>query len=294
MAELRETGALGFTDDGLPVRQRRAAAEGPAVSAAVRRRDRPARGGSDPERRRGDARGRGLRGPRHDGDPEHLGVDDDRPRCRDRRLRGGAHPRPARLLPRVDRRGGGGQGGRGEGHRRGHAAPPRVHRRGDQGRAPHPLQDEPAAARRGRPRGARGGAARRHHRLRGHRPRPARASREGGAVRGGADGHDGPGDRLLRPLHRARGPGRAPARHADLPDDRGRGGHARSPGARDRAGRAGQPRAGRTSRPNGRWGSPATRAAPRTAPSPGAACGARSCSRVAAGAIAFQKAEVAA
>ena len=45
MAELRDAGALGFTDDGKPVVARRDAAPRAAVPAAVRRRARAARGG---------------------------------------------------------------------------------------------------------------------------------------------------------------------------------------------------------------------------------------------------------
>ena len=48
------------------------------------------------------------------------------------------------------------------------------------------------------------GPARRDDRLHRHRPRAARARGEGGAVRGGADGHDRAGDRVRRGLHRAR------------------------------------------------------------------------------------------
>ena len=44
-------------------------------------------------------------------------------------------------------------------------------------------------------------------RLHRHRPRAARARREGGPVRAGADGHDRAGDRVRRALHRA---GRCP------------------------------------------------------------------------------------
>ena len=43
------------------------------------------------------------------------------------------------------------------------------------------------------------GAALGRHRLRGHRPRPARARGEGAAVRAGPDGRHRPRDRLRRP-----------------------------------------------------------------------------------------------
>ncbi len=64
-------------------------------------------------------------------------------------------------------------------------------------------EDAPAARDRGRPPRADRGAARRHDRLRRHRPRAARARREGGAVRAGADGHHGPRDCVRRAVHAA-------------------------------------------------------------------------------------------
>ena len=88
------------------------------------------------------------------------------------------------------------------GHLRGDAAPPAADRRGGQD-ARHQLQDEPAAARRGRPPGADRGAALGGDRLRRDRPRPARARGEGAAVRARADGRDRPRDRVRRPAHRA-------------------------------------------------------------------------------------------
>ena len=45
MVELREAGALGFSDDGLPIRSARDHAPGAPVPAPLRRHDRPARGG---------------------------------------------------------------------------------------------------------------------------------------------------------------------------------------------------------------------------------------------------------
>ena len=87
-------------------------------------------------------------------------VDDDRARHRPRDVRGGADPRPAPLGVRVGLDDRARQGLRHRGHRRGDAAPPDAHRRG--GPQPRlPLQDEPAAAHRGRPPGAhRGGPLR--------------------------------------------------------------------------------------------------------------------------------------
>ena len=66
-----------------------------------------------------------------------------------------------------------------------------------------PLQDEPAAPSRERPAGVGRGAEGGRDRLRGDRPRPARLAREGGSVRAGADGNDGPRDRIRGALHRA-------------------------------------------------------------------------------------------
>ena len=140
----------------------------------------------------------------------------------------------------------------------------------------HAHEDEPAAGHRGRPPGARRGPARRHDRLRRHRPRAARARREGGALRAGADGHDRPGDRVRRALHRPRAARRARARAARRADDRGR---ARCSSCRRRRS---PPASRRTSRssistPSGSPASTAGRAARRTAASPGARCTAACC-----------------
>ena len=121
MAELAETGAVGFSDDGLPIRKRPGAAPGASVPAPRRAADRPARGGPRALGRRLDARGGRLGRARDRRHPLDLGVDDDRPRRRDRRLRGRADPRPAPLGGRVGRRGRGGEGGRGRAHLRGDA-----------------------------------------------------------------------------------------------------------------------------------------------------------------------------
>ena len=154
MAELADAGAVGFSDDGMPIRSARVLRRALQYQRLAGAADRPARGGSRALGRRLDARGRAVSaGARDRRDPLDLGVDDDRPRRRDRRLRGRADPRPAPLGGRVGRRGRGGQGGRRADHLRGDAAPPDAHRRG----GPQPrraLQDEPAAARRGRPPGA--------------------------------------------------------------------------------------------------------------------------------------------
>ena len=121
MAELRDAGALGFTDDGKPVVAAGMLRTRAPVPAAVRRRARPARGGPVAVGARRDARGRGLGASRDGGDPVDLGVDDGRARRRDRRLRGRAGALPAPLLRRV------GRGARGLARRpaRGSAARPR-------------------------------------------------------------------------------------------------------------------------------------------------------------------------
>ena len=86
------------------------------------------------------------------------------------------------------------------------------------------------------------------HRLRRDRPRAARARREGGPVRAGADGHDRPGDGVRRALHRARRcPGVLPL--ALLVERMTRRRRAVRPAdAADRGRRAGQPRARRPRR----------------------------------------------
>ena len=104
MVELREAGAIGFTDDGLPISQRPGHAPRAPVPAPLRRHDRPSRGGPRALRRRCHARGPGLGRARPRRHPLGLGVDDDRPRRRARRLRGRPDPRPAPLRGRVGRR----------------------------------------------------------------------------------------------------------------------------------------------------------------------------------------------
>ncbi len=87
MLELREVGAVGFSDDGLPVEELARPAPRPSIPGDHRGADRPARGGPGALRRRRHARGRGLRRARARRHPDPLGVDHDRPRCADRRLR---------------------------------------------------------------------------------------------------------------------------------------------------------------------------------------------------------------
>ena len=130
------------------------------VPAAVRRRARAPRGGPVAQRRGRHARGRGLGAARAGGHPVDLRVDDDRPRRGDRRLRGRPDPHPAPVGARVGRGRRGGQGARRRHHRRGLAAPPHAHPRRAAPSARHAAEDEPAAARRARPPGARSPALR--------------------------------------------------------------------------------------------------------------------------------------
>ena len=160
MVELAERGAAGFTDDGQPVMSpgllRRAlqysAAAGPPIALHCEE--------ETPHARRAHARGHDLRGARL----RRLAVDrrerHGRPRPRARALRVAAAPPAAPLRARVGRRAAARAGRRGRRDRRGDAAPPLPHRRG--GAQPRPEhEDEPAAARRGRPPGAARGAPRR-------------------------------------------------------------------------------------------------------------------------------------
>ena len=130
---------------------------GAAVPAAVRRRDRPARGGPG-------AVGDGVM---HEGDVgtpragRNPSVSESTMIARDAAL---AHYEDARVhfqhlvCARIGRGAGRGQGGRRRGERRGHAAPSDAHRRG-RAHARQPFQDEPAAAHRVRSRGPDRGAA---------------------------------------------------------------------------------------------------------------------------------------
>ena len=161
MAELRDEGALGFTDDGKPV-----------ISAGMLRKAlqyqrlaggaaRAARGGPRAQRPRRHARGRGQRAARRGRHPERERVDHGRPRLRAGRLRGRPHPHPAPVVHRVRR---GGRGGQGRPACRSPARPRPHHlcltERGGP-RPRHADEDEPAAAHRGRPPGAGRGPARR-------------------------------------------------------------------------------------------------------------------------------------
>ena len=146
MAELRESGALGFTDDGKPVHRagllRKALQYQKLVGAIIALHEEdPTLSGKGCR-----ARGRGLRAARPGGHPEHQRVDADRPRRRDRRLRGRPHPHPAPERARVGRGRRRGQGARGEDHLRGQPAPPHADGHRAPGAARHAAEDEPAAA----------------------------------------------------------------------------------------------------------------------------------------------------
>ena len=120
-------------------------------------------------------------------------------------------------------------------------------------------------------------------RLHRDRPRAALARGEGGAVRAGADGRDRARDGVRGCSTRSWScPGviglellveRMTAGACDL----------RPADADAREGLAGRTSAWSTSRPSGRWGRPATRAAPRTPASPAASCEGRVLMTVAAG-----------
>ena len=98
---------------------------------------------------------------------------------------------------------------------------------------------------------------------------PARARREGGALRAGADGHDRPGDGVRRGVHRARRARRARRWRIVVERMTAGAGAARAadPGGRAR-GRTPTSRSSTSTR-SGRWARTATRAARRTAASPG-------------------------
>jgi dihydroorotase len=174
MAELRDAGALGFTDDGKPV-----------VSAGMLRKalqyQRLAGGVIALHEEDPALSGKGVM---HEGAVSaRLGlagippVSESTMVARDAAL---ARYEGARVH-RVDRGARGGQGRRCADDGRGHAAPPDADRRHGAD-ARQPLQDEPAAAHRDRSPGARGGAGLRRDRLRRDRPCAPRATREGGAL----------------------------------------------------------------------------------------------------------------
>ena len=103
----------------------------------------------------------------------------------------------------------------------------------------------PPLGARGRPPRARRGPPRRHDRLHRHRPRTARATREGRAVRAGAVRRDRARDGVRRPQHVPRPRGRGSARDGARAAVGRAGARARAPRAADRGRRARQPRPAR-------------------------------------------------
>ena len=242
MAELAEAGAVGFSDDGLPIRSARVMRRALQYQRLVGLPIAAPRGGPRALGGRLDARGRGLGGARARRRPVGLGVDDDRPRLRPRRLRGGAHPRPAPLGRSSRSR-------RSSARRRPasqvtcEATPHHLTLTDEAGPQPRlPLQDEPAAAHRGRPPGADRGAAQRARSTASRPTTPRTPRREGGAVRAGGDGGHRARDGVRRPPHRARA-ARACSSSARCVERLGAGAEplGLEPPA-DRAGRRGEPR----------------------------------------------------
>ena len=203
MAELRDAGALGFTDDGKPV-----------VSAGMLRKalqyqrlcggvialheEDPALSGDGVMHEGAVSARLGLAGIPSISESTMVARDGALALYEDARV----HFQHLSCVESVQALAAA-KAGRGAGQRRGLPAPPDADRR----RRPHarqPLQDEPAAAHRDRPPSAGRGAADRRDRLHRHRPRAARPAREGGPVRAGADGHDRARDRVRRAVHRAR------------------------------------------------------------------------------------------
>ena len=238
MAELREEGALGFTDDGRPVASAgmlRKALQYQRLCGGVL-----ALHEEDPSLSRG--------GAMHEGAVSAalgLGgipsVSESTMVARDAALAGYEDARVhfQHLSCAASVRGGRGRQGSAAARVSAEVtpAPPAAHRRG-RARPRHAHEDEPAAAR------ARTTAWRSIEGLRDgtidcvatdHAPH-ARDEKEV-PVRAGADGHDRPGDRVRRALHRARAARRARARAARGADDRRRRA-VRAAGARDRGRRA--------------------------------------------------------
>ena len=185
MAELAAAGAAAFTDDGRPV-----------VSAGLMRRAlqysaltdlRLALHCEEPSLSRGGHVHEGAvsaelgLGP-YPSTAESVMVERDLALAA---AEGAPDPPHAPLGARVRRRARARARGGRRGDRRGHAAPPRPHRRGGSLARPE-HEDEPAAARGRRPRGAARRAPARRDLVRRDRSRAARAAREGRAVRGGA------------------------------------------------------------------------------------------------------------
>src|SRR5215470_13474213 len=193
---VRRPGARLFRRWALRV-GRGAHAPGAGVRQGFRRGHRPARAGAKADRGRADERGRGIGPPGPDRLASRRRGGDHRPGLPARRPRWfrAAH------LPRVHGRVRGdhplGEVQGLAGHGRGHPAPSAAYRRSG-GQLRPGVQGEPAAAHRGRRRRATAGPGRRHHRLRGDRPRAASGGGQGNRVGGRGPRHDRPGDRAAR------------------------------------------------------------------------------------------------
>ena len=270
MAELADEGAVGFTDDGLPVRSAGRAAPRAQLPAPGRPRARPARGGPHALGRRRDARGRRLGPARAGRDPLDQRVHDGGARRRDRRSTR-TRACTSSTCPRA-RRSTAIEQAKAAGVKITAEATPHHLTLTDEAvlGARLELQDEPAAALGGRPPGADRGAAQRAcstawppttRRTRARR-RSSRSSWRPMGVTGLETAF------AARP-HRPGAAGRDRARAAGGAHDRG---WRRRSGLPIPTLAPGSPAnvCSSTSTPSGRWGRRATRAAPPTAASPGA------------------------
>ena len=213
MAELAELGRGCVHGRRAAGRLRRAHAARAAVQRADRPPPRAPLRGAVALARRPRARRRRLGGARDRPVPVDSRERDGRARPVARRLRGPPAPPDAPLGARVGRRARPRARERRRRDRGGHAAPPRPHRRGG-AVARHEHEDEPAAAGRGRPRGAARRAQAGCDLVRRDRPRAARPPGEGRAVRGGAVRGHRARDGVRRALHVPRRSGSAHARDA--------------------------------------------------------------------------------
>ena len=152
------------------------------------------------------------------------------------------------------------------------------------------VEDEPAAALGGRPRGAARRAPARRDLVRRDRPRAARAPREGRAVRGGAVRRDRPRDGLRGAPHAPRRPRDRSSLETLLERmSAGPGASVRPRRAADRGRRAREPR---RARPRRRVDGDRGRASARSPPTRGSSArrsGAASCTTVADGRVVFER-----
>ena len=215
MAELREAGALGFSDDGLPIRSAADHAPGAAIPAALRRRHRPARGGPRALRRPGSC----TRAPSR----PRLGlagiprVSESTMIARDAAIAGYEEARihiqhlsAAESVEAV-------RAAKDAGVRiSGEATPHHLCLTEEEVRSldPRRFKMNPPLRAEARSPGADRGPPRRHHRLHRHRPRAARERGKGSPLRAGGDGGDRAGDGLRRDPHRARPAGGDRARRS--------------------------------------------------------------------------------